>query len=204
MGLVVPSAKPLILYLHGFNSSPRSKKALQTMAFLNQNAFHCDCLVPALSYSPSQAIASFSAIIKHEQPHREVCLIGSSLGGYYATHLAEQLDLKAVLINPAVRPFELLRSYIGENENLYTGKRFTLSEHHLQELIDIHHPQILKPKNFLILLQTADETLDYQQAVKAFQQSSAWISHGGDHGFQKWLEYLPAALNFLGVAKLGS
>ncbi len=187
-----------IFYLHGFNSSPQSHKAQICEGYFQ----HCqqaeqnliDYQVPQLSYGPALAIAQLESLIAGaEQPR----LIGSSLGGYYANYLAQQFDCKAVLINPAINPANLLVDYLGPQINDYTGETYTLSEKHMIELQALSVNSIRQPEKRWILLQTGDETLDYSQASAYYRHCKMAIEYGGDHSFQNFARWLPAITDFL-------
>ena len=100
-------------------------------------------------------------------PMRNVCLIGSSLGGFYATYLAEKHGLKAVLINPAIDPHVGLRAYLGPQKNLHTGQPYELTEAHLAQWKKLYMPRVT-PRRYLLLVETGDEVLDYRQAVARY------------------------------------
>jgi predicted esterase YcpF (UPF0227 family) len=128
------------LYLHGFKSGPSSVKAQQTMGFFAQYDRAQNLHIPQLPPEPARAIDE--AQFLYEQLIDEVgvdnCLvIGSSLGGYYASYLVERFGGRAALINPAVRPYELLQDYLGENENLYNGEKFIVTPSYINELKEI-------------------------------------------------------------------
>ncbi|MCK9534538.1 MAG: esterase [Pseudomonas sp.] len=188
---------PSVVYIHGFNSSPASCKAQQLRrAWLQLGLSEEQLLIPELHHHPERAIAQLqNAIAQLDQP----VLIGSSLGGFYATYLAEQHHLKALLINPAVGPQHLFDGFFAEQENLYSGECWQLTESHLQGLAEL----VVAPPNdaqrFCVWLQTGDETLDYCLAEQYYRGCSVLIEQGGDHGFQRFTEHLPALFAFIGV-----
>ena len=190
--------EPTIVYLHGFNSSPQSTKAQQFAAWAASRGlgYH----VPILSYDPKQAIISIEkqlkALLKYSSVE-SVGLVGSSLGGYYALYLAEQFGLKAVVINPAMRPYELLHEYLGDNKNIYTHEPYVLTEQHIDDLRKLKINKFSRPQDILCLLQTADEVLDYQQAVTELSDSLLCIEPGGDHSFQDFQRYIGTCYHFL-------
>lgn len=190
-------SSPSIVYIHGFNSSPASFKAQQLRQAWRQLALpEQQLLIPALHHHPEQAIAQLqTAIMQLEQP----VLIGSSLGGYYATYLAQQFNLKALLINPAVHPYRLFADFSTEQENLYSGQRWRLTAAHLQALaaLEVAPPQ--DAQRFCVWLQTGDETLDYCLAEQYYTGCSVVIEQGGDHSFQHFAEHLPALFAFVGL-----
>lgn len=186
-----------LLYLHGFNSSPLSFKARATFDYWNELGQGHNIAVPELPYSPREAIDMLSEIIEYQK--LPVALIGSSLGGYYATYLAERYDLRAVLVNPAVNPVQLWGQHLGVNTNYYSGKRFSITREHVSELAQIDTPSLQYAKNYLLLAQTGDETLDYRLAVDKYHSSMSIITQGGNHSFEGYEALLPQIYQFLTV-----
>lgn len=186
-----------LVYIHGFNSSPASLKARQTEKWLLAQSLDIPFYCPALSSEPDKAIAQLQSLI--EPLHRPVGLVGSSMGGFYATWLNEKYDVKAVLINPAVRPYEFMADYLGENANYHTGERYTLEQRHVDIAKTLEVSTISKPENLWVLLQTGDEVLDYRQAEKKYANCSLTIEQGGDHSFQNYQRHLPDMINFLNL-----
>lgn len=179
----------LVLYLHGFNSAPASRKARLLAAYLARAGE--ELVVPALPYGPARAVAVAEAALRRAGGQVSK-VVGSSLGGYYATHLAEKYGLKAALINPAVRPYALLGDYLGPQRNLYTGERYTLTPAHVDELRALEVPAITRPGRYLLLVQTGDEVLDYREAVEKYRGAKQIVEAGGDHAFQGFENYLEA------------
>lgn len=185
-----------ILYIHGFNSAPASRKACQLSAVMQRLGLADALRIPALHHHPRQAMAQLEAAIAElGRP----LLVGSSLGGYYATHLAERRGLKALLINPAVNPHHLFDGYLGSQQNLYTGETWELTHDHVQALAELEVPAPQDPQRFQVWLQTADETLDYRRAERFYHACALRIQAGGDHGFMGFAERLPALLSFAGI-----
>lgn len=190
---------PLFIYVHGFNSSPDSVKARLFGEYLKANHKQADIgdySVPALSHWPSKAIMQLEALIT-ENPQRPVLLIGSSLGGFYSLWLTERYEnCTTVLVNPAIYPYHLLAEWLGDNENLYTHERYTLTREHLTQLEALAVDKVADPQRYLLLTQTADETLDYREAVEFFNESPAFIQPGGSHGFDQFEKLIPAIISF--------
>ncbi|HYH42598.1 MAG TPA: YqiA/YcfP family alpha/beta fold hydrolase [Burkholderiales bacterium] len=188
----------MLIYIHGFNSSALSFKAglvARRMAALGRSSdFQC----PELPHRPAQAIALLESCVKDCDPH-EVALIGSSLGGFYATWLAERYGVRAVLVNPAVRPYELLTQALGRQKNLYTHAEYEFTQEHLAELraLEVTH---VTPSRYLLITRTGDEVLDYRQAVEMYRGCTQLVVEGGDHGFGDFERYLDRALTFCGIA----
>ncbi|MBL8481585.1 MAG: alpha/beta fold hydrolase [Rhodocyclaceae bacterium] len=187
----------MILYLHGFRSAPRSFKAMAMHAALTRLGrgaqFHC----PQLPVAPQQAIDLAEALLARADS--EPTLVGSSLGGYYATWLAEKHGCRAVLLNPAVVAPLSLEKYIGEQTNLYTGERFDFTAQHVQELRALEVPRISRPERYLLVVETGDELLDYRDAVSRYMGANMIVRAGGDHSLTSFGEHLPAMLQFAGI-----
>ena len=184
----------MIVYLHGFNSSPASGKARQLGEHLAALGRAADYLCPALANSPSEAIAQVEAALAgHTSP---VTLVGSSLGGFYATHLAEKHGWKAVLVNPAVHAHHLLRDALGPQKNWHTGETWELTAAHLAELAALDVPAITRPERYLLLAQTGDEVLDTRDAVAYYAGATQIIEDGGDHGFAGFERHFSTILEF--------
>lgn len=191
------SCPPSILYMHGLNSSPLSRKASQLTAALERIGMAARLRVPALHHHPRKAIAQLeTAIAELGRP----VLVGSSLGGYYATHLAERHGLKALLINPAVTPHRRFDGYLGPQTNLYSGEVWELTQDHVAALGELEVAPPQDAERYQVWLQTGDETLDYRDALDFYRGCALRIQAGGDHGFQGFAERLPALLAFAGFA----
>lgn len=184
----------MIVYLHGFNSSPESHKAKLLGRHLAQRGLAERYACPALPPLASEALARIEPLLGPGS-----CLIGSSLGGFYATWLAEKHDLKAVLINPAIDPHVGLRSYLGPQQNVYTGERYELTERHLREWRAFHVARITAGR-YLLLVETGDEVLDYRRAVDRYAGCDQVVVEGGDHSLQSFPQHLPRILRFAGLA----
>ena len=185
----------MLVYLHGFNSSPASGKARQLGEHMATIGRQADYSCPALPNSPREAIAHVEAELAERRPG-SVTLIGSSLGGFYATHLAEKHGWKAVLVNPAVHAHKLLRSALGPQTNWHTGEQWELTEAHLAELAALDVDEITLPKRYLLLAQTGDEVLDYRDAVAYYAGATQIIEDGGDHGFAGFERHYQTILDF--------
>jgi predicted esterase YcpF (UPF0227 family) len=187
-----------LIYIHGFNSSPESYKATTFRQWLSSQYPDLDVAVPYLKPFPADSIRQLSEMVESCLAQGDqVGLVGSSLGGYYATWLSEKYGCKAVLVNPAVRPYELLSAYIGENKNFYNNDHYLFEKKHVEELQQLDIDIISRPSDYLVLLQTGDETLDYRQAASKFYSSPMGIVHGGDHGFQDFESWFSVIMRFL-------
>lgn len=194
---------PAIVYLHGFASSPASVKARALAAFVNAlpEAARPRLWVPALQFAPREAIERVAALVRDEVPDaaRTLTFVGSSLGGFYAVHLAERFGARAVLINPAIRPYDDLAQFAGTQTNLYTGEAFEVTAAHFDELHALAVPRITRPERYFLMVQTGDEVLDWREAVAYCGGASQRVEGGGDHGFANFAARIPELLRFAGV-----
>ena len=187
-----------IVYLHGFNSGPQSTKAQVLKRALEERGLGARFVCPQLPHRPDEAIALVEREIAR-QPPGVVTLAGSSLGGFYATHLTERLGLRAVLINPAVKPQRDLESYLGIQRNLYSGAEYELTRGHIDAWRRLDTP-IIHPDRYLLLVETGDEVLDYREAVWKYAGCRQIVVEGGDHSLRSFPEHLPPILEFAGLA----
>src|ERR1051326_6786721 len=148
----------MIMYLHGFNSSPQSHKAQVLHDYLAGQGLGSEYACPALPPLASDAVR----VIEAQIAGKDASFVGSSLGGFYATYLAEKHGARAVLINPAIDPQVGLRAYLGPQKNLHTGEPYELTESHLREWGRLYVPRIT-PARYLLLVETGDEVLDYRR-----------------------------------------
>jgi predicted esterase YcpF (UPF0227 family) len=193
-----------LIYLHGFNSSPQSTKARQMVARVAAlPALSRPCIdVPALPPHPERAIADVCALIERGGPEG-LTLIGSSLGGYYATWLAERYTatgVRAVLINPTTGPAADLRPYLGPQRNLYTGAEYALTEDHLRQFLALQVKRITRPERYYLMVQSGDEVLDYRLAIAHYARAFQLVLGGGDHAFRDFERHIDSILQFAGIA----
>lgn len=185
----------MLIYIHGFNSAPASFKARITGERMCALGREHEYLVPALPHRPAEAMALLRGLIEQ---HPDAVLLGSSLGGYYATWLSERYALRAVLVNPAVRPYALLHRELGKQKNIYTGETYRLTTQHIAELKALE-VAIITPERYFLLTRTGDEVLDYRDAVEKYRGARQWVIPGGDHGFGDFGNWLNAVLAFCGI-----
>jgi hypothetical protein len=178
------------MYLHGFNSSPQSHKAQVLQNYLAAQGLGAEYACPALPPLASDAIR----VIENSMAGK-VSFIGSSLGGFYATFLAEKHDARAVLVNPAIDPHVGLRAYLGPQKNLHTGEPYALTESHLQDWERLYVPRI-SPERYLLLVETGDEVLDYRRAVERYVGAEQVVVSGGDHSLASFPSYLSRVVDF--------
>jgi predicted esterase YcpF (UPF0227 family) len=188
-----------VLYLHGFLSSPKSVKAQATKAYFEQHHPDVTLHIPALSNYPSQVESQLLALIESTPALIKdgLRVIGSSMGGYLSTFLIEKFSGKAVLINPAVKPYELLQGFIGEHTNPYTGEVFHIVESDINVIEKLDAKELRHAPAYKVLLQTEDETLDYRLAETKYASSTLVVEEGGDHSFVGFENHLPDIADFL-------
>jgi predicted esterase YcpF (UPF0227 family) len=186
----------VILYLHGFTSGPQSHKAQALGRRMAERGLAARFLSPQLPASPAQAVALMEGLVRE---HAVTTVVGSSLGGYYATHLAETFGLRAVLVNPAVVAHISLEKYLGPQRWLYTGEAFDFTHQHIEELRASHHATLADPARYWLLAEEGDETLDYRHAVARYAGARQTVLPGGDHSFTRWTDYLDEIIAFAGL-----
>ncbi|MCP1575747.1 YqiA/YcfP family alpha/beta fold hydrolase [Herbaspirillum rubrisubalbicans] len=188
----------MILYLHGFRSSPQSFKARvmgQRMAALGlQNQYVC----PQLPASPAGAIALAGSLVAGVDP-AQLTVVGSSLGGFYATWLAEHIGCRAVLVNPAVKPPRDLESYVGVTTQYHSDEPFEFKHEYIAELRALVVPAITRPERYFLLAATGDEVLDWREMVAHYPGARQTVIQGSDHGMAEFADHLDAVLAFCGV-----
>jgi len=185
----------MILYLHGFRSSPQSFKArllAQRMQALGR-AHEYQC--PQLPPSPAAAIALAHSLLAG-QPAGELALIGSSLGGYYATWLAERIGCRAVLLNPAVAPYKDLEQQVGASTAWHSGEPFEFRPEYIDELKALAVPRITRPERYFLVAATGDEVLDWRDMTAHYAGARQLVIQGGDHGLSGFAGQMDAVLAF--------
>lgn len=192
-----------ILYLHGFNSSPESEKAKLTQQYFANNVRDINFYCPQIASNPTAAIEQLEQLIKDSfirDADPQWYFIGSSLGGYFSTYLAEKYQRPAVLINPAIKPYQLLSDYLGEQVNPYTNEVYQVTVDFIDGLKKLEQGKLVK-KNYLLMVQTGDEVLDYRQAVKFYRNAQIIEQQGGDHSFVDYEKVLPNIVKFFNLAE---
>lgn len=185
-----------LLYLHGFNSSPQSHKARLLSQYMQQKQIQDLLLCPQVPVVPEEARLFLESLVEETLNTHRLNFAGSSLGGYYATYLAEKYSGSAVLINPSVKPYETLRAYLGNNKFYYEDGCWNFTEAHIQQLEYMNVETISRAERYLVLLQTGDETLDYREAELKYKHTHCVIEQGGNHAFEGFERYIPRILQF--------
>lgn len=189
-----------LLYLHGFRSSPLSAKAVKMAAAVQalHPAVHWWC--PQLPPSPRQAMAMLMAGTAG-WPRGSMAVVGSSLGGFYATWIAARTGCPAVLLNPAVHPARDLASHIGEQSAWHSPQEtFFFQPEFVQELRDLDAGTLSRPERFYTLIAKGDELLDWREMSARYAGSQGQLLEGGDHALSDFDTHLAGVLRFLALA----
>jgi hypothetical protein len=179
-----------IVYLHGFISSPQSKKAVMLGDYLKNCVTGVDYRVPALHHRPARAFEQVEAACAGVAVD-DLTLVGSSLGGFYATVAAERLGCRAALLNPAVRPHAHFANYLGAQKNLYTGEEFVLGLEHIADLVALQPDRITRPERYWLFVETGDVVCDYRESVDFYEGALHTVVQGGDHALASFPEHVP-------------
>jgi uncharacterized protein len=189
-----------LLYLHGFRSSPWSTKAqrmAREVARRQADGQHIVWACPQLPPSPAQALQELQAVVA-AWPREDMAVMGSSLGGFYATVLAEGLDCRALLINPAVEPARDLAGYIGEQSSWHDPQdRFFFRPEYVEALQALRPAAITRPGRYFTLIASGDEVLDAQEMRQRYAGCGGVWVEGSDHALSNFDEFLPSVFHFL-------
>ena len=185
----------MILYLHGFRSSPASMKArLMQQAMVQADRAH-EFVCPQLPASPSLAIELALQLCAGWDKSR-LTIIGSSLGGFYATYLAEQLSCRAVLLNPAVKPPRDLAGYVGVTTLYHSDEVFEFKEEYVHELPRYTIAKITRPERYFLIAATGDEVLNWREMVAHYPNARQLVIQGSDHGISEFPDYIDQVMAF--------
>ena len=185
----------MILYLHGFRSSPESFKAKKMGEYMAAMGRADEYICPQLPASPLAAIQLLEGLMEAHATH-EITLIGSSLGGYYATYLAEKFGCKAVLLNPAVQPPRELAKYVGVTTAYHSDAVFEFKAEYVEQLQAYAIENVRWPENYFLLAATGDEVLDWREMVAHYPASKQIVIQGSDHGMADFVDYLDQIMVF--------
>ena len=188
----------MILYLHGFRSSPLSMKSRLLAAQMQALGRADEWLCPQLPASPKLAIELALSLVNNVAP-ADLTLIGSSLGGYYATWLAERLGCRAVLLNPAIVPLIDLEQHVGVTTEFHSDKPFEFKREYIDELGTFAVEKITEPQRYFLIAATGDEVLDYRDMLAHYRGARQIVIEGSDHGISEFADYVAPVLAFAGV-----
>ena len=185
----------MILYLHGFRSSPRSVKARQLAARLTARGLGETFRCPQLPVSPREAAALIDDVIA-EPDAQPLAIIGSSLGGYYATWAAERVDCRVVLLNPATHPDRDLVRHLGPQTVYHSDETVEIRPEFLDELKALRVGAMSRPGRCLLVAATGDELLDWREMVARYVDAKHYVIEGSDHGIADFDAHVDAVIDF--------
>jgi len=188
----------MILYLHGFRSSPQSMKARVIADRMAELGLSDQLVNPQLPASPRLAMELALSLVEGV-PAEELAIIGSSLGGYYATWLAERLGCRAVLLNPAIVPLQDLDQHVGVTTQYHSDEPFEFKREYIDELRTLAVDPITRPERYFLIAATGDEVLDYRDMVKHYAGARQHVIEGSDHGIAEFRDYVETVLAFCGI-----
>ena len=186
-----------LLYLHGFRSSPQSAKARRMAEWVREHRPGLSWLCPQLPPSPREAIAQQLEHVRN-WPMATSAVVGSSLGGFYATALAERLGWRAVLLNPAIDPARDLAKYIGENKAWHSDEPFYFRAEYVDELRALTPARLTRPERYFAIIAKGDEVLDWREMNARYAGCRIKLLEGGDHALSDFDDHLPDITAFLG------
>jgi predicted esterase YcpF (UPF0227 family) len=187
-----------LLYLHGFRSSPQSAKARLMAQHMALHHPQVVWLCPQLPPSPKAAMDTVAQAIR-DWPDARMAVVGSSLGGYYATWVAEQRACRSVLLNPAVNPARDLEKYIGQQTQFHAPEEhFYFKAEYVQELRELQCGDLQQPQNYLAVIAKGDEVLDWREMYGRYAKAQVLLQEGGDHALSDFAQHLPAVMTHLG------
>jgi len=192
----------VILYLHGFRSSPGSRKATMLRERMRALGREGEYVCPALPTSPRAAV-DLALGLASGLPPSSVALIGSSLGGYYATWLAEQLGCRAVLLNPAITPARDLEAHLGRQPVYFSADEIDFRPEHLRELQEIDTPVISRPGRYFLVAATGDDLIDYRTMTSKYAGARQHVIAGSNHELSDFDLYMDEVLDFCGISSNG-
>jgi len=192
-------SRTLLLYLHGFRSSPRSSKAVMTgdgIKALSSDANPIEWYCPQLLASPEE---SMEMVMKHIDQSKwdHMVVIGSSLGGFYTNYLAEKFDCKAVVLNPAVRAARELAPHVGMMTAYDSDEPFDFRSEYIDELKALQVERISNPERYFLIAAKGDELLDWQEMTEFYEGATQLVLEGSDHGISDYADHLPRVLKFI-------
>lgn len=192
------SGRPHILYLHGFRSSPRSYKARVVHGRMAALGRAHELICPQLPASPKAAMDLVLTLAERHAGKGPdgIAVIGSSLGGFYATWLAERFGCRAALVNPAVDPLKDLDKHVGVTTAWHSSEPFEFKRAYIDELAALKVDRITRPERYFLLAATGDEVLDYRDMVAHYAGAQQHVIEGSDHAVAEFAQYVDQVLAF--------
>jgi predicted esterase YcpF (UPF0227 family) len=192
-----------LLYLHGFRSSPQSTKAKQVAARVRERHPEITWWCPQLPPSPRAAMDMLMQGIAH-WPRPTMAVIGSSLGGFYATCVAQATGCRAVLLNPAVDPARDLSRHIGEQTAWHDpAQHFFFAPEYVEELRRLETGPLVHPENFFAVIAKGDEVLDWREMAARYAGAKIKLLEGGDHALSDFDAHIDEVFEFIGALPPG-
>jgi predicted esterase YcpF (UPF0227 family) len=189
-----------LLYLHGFRSSPRSFKAQRMAAIVGERHPGLTWWCPQLPPSPKEAMALVADGIR-SWPREAMAVVGSSLGGFYATWIAQETGCRAVLLNPAVHAARDLKRYIGEQKSWHDpAETFYFAPEYVEELRALEPVELTRPERYFAVIAKGDEVLDWREMTARYPGVAMKLLAGGDHALSDFDAHLDEILRFLQLA----
>jgi len=185
----------MILYLHGFRSSPRSFKARVVQERMTAAGRAADLICPQLPASPKAAMELALLLAERHAPD-DLAIVGSSLGGFYATWLAERLGVPAVLLNPSVDPLKNLEHHVGVTTSWHSDEPFEFRREYIAELAELKVAHITRLERYFLIAATGDEVLDYRDMVAHYAGARQHVIEGSDHAISEFPQYVDEVLAF--------
>ena len=200
-----------LMYLHGFRSSPQSTKARMTAAWVQAQRPDLVWCCPQLPASPRAALALVMDIVNGNEasssgtatapwPEGQFAVIGSSLGGFYATVVAQRTGCSAVLLNPAVNPARDLVKYIGEISAWHSDEQLHFDAAFIDELHDLTPLLLTDLARYFAVIAKGDEVLDWQEMTARYAGCEIKLLDDGNHALSDYAEHLPEVTGFLGLS----
>ena len=186
-----------ILYFHGFKSSSSSTKAQNLKKFIVKNTKKTKIIIPDLEDNFQNAFNQIENLVKLSGSN--MIFMGSSLGGYYASYFSQKLNKKAVLINPAIPPLKDFEIHLGENKNYSNGNKFNITNKDIDFIRSLNHKKLPTPRDIMVLLESGDEILKYNESVSYFSGANIDIIFGGDHSYSSFKSKFVKIQKFLDI-----
>lgn len=192
-------SQTLLVYLHGFRSSPRSSKAVMTgeaISALTSKDHSYEWYCPQLLASPKQSMDMVTSHIDQSDADN-IIIIGSSLGGFYTNYLAEKYQCKGIALNPAVYAARELEPHVGMMTEYDSDQPFDFKAQYIDELRALQVEKISDPQRYFLIAAKGDELLDWKEMVAFYKGAKQLVLEGSDHGIADYADHLPAVMDFI-------